>query len=324
MSTDLIRDSAERLFGRKENHRDPAKLWREAEAAGFGLALLSEAEGGVGLSTEEALEPVIIAGLHAAPVPLAETMLANWLLARSGEAPAEGAALVARQSVAPLSWGGAVSEVLVVDDGGALTRLRAEDCSWQPVSSLSGDPVARLTAHAGPAARVSTGVSSDHLEAMAALLRAAQIAGGLEGVVALSLGYAAERVQFGRSLGKFQAIQHYLARMANEAAAARAGVAMAAAAADRGNTEHLIALCAAAKIRAGEAVAPVTELAHQIHGAIGFSQEYPLHPLTRRLWLWRELDGDEALWSERLGALLMSGRKKGLWSQITEFQGGSL
>ncbi|RRH72411.1 acyl-CoA dehydrogenase family protein [Falsigemmobacter faecalis] len=324
MSTDLIRDSAERLFGPKGGSRAPAALWRETEAAGFGLALLSEAEGGFGLSTRDALEPLIIAARCAAPVPLAETMLANWLLARSGQGPSENASVVVSDLAQPVLWGPAATEVLWLDPEGHVTRLPAGVCTWTPLSSLSGEPMERLLPPPPGGIRFDPGVSAMHLRAMAALLRAAQISGALEGVVQLSVSYAAGRVQFGRALAGFQTIRHYLAQMANQAAAARAGIAMAAAAADQGDVGSFIALVAAARIRAGEAVGPVTDLAHQIHGAIGFSEDYPLHQLTRRLWLWRDLDGDEAYWSAHLGARLMAGKERGLWAQITELQGGSL
>ena len=98
-----------------------------------------------------------------------------------------------------------------------------------------------------------------------------------------------EREQFGRSISRFQAIQHYLAQMAAEVAAAgRAAQAAAAAAAGDLTDERFLLEVAAAKSRVGEAVGYVVETAHQIHGAMGYTYEHQLHHFTRRLWAWRD------------------------------------
>ena len=63
---------------------------------------------------------------------------------------------------------------------------------------------------------------------------------------------------------------------------------------------------AAAKLRTGEAASNGAAIAHQVHGAMGFTQEYPLHYATRRLWSWRDEFGNESYWAERLGAMLLA------------------
>jgi acyl-CoA dehydrogenase len=73
---------------------------------------------------------------------------------------------------------------------------------------------------------------------------------------------------------------------------------------------------AAAKVRAGAAVEVVARLARQVHGAIGFTQEYKLHHLTRRLWSWRGEAGTELHWSRVLGAALLNSGDT-LWGALT-------
>jgi acyl-CoA dehydrogenase len=126
--------------------------------------------------------------------------------------------------------------------------------------------------------------------------------------------YAGERVQFGRPLGKFQAIQMELAQMAGEVVAVAALVDAAVQALGRGESVPLAA--AAAKVRAGSAVEVVARLAHQVHGAIGFTQEHKLHHLTRRCWSWRDEAGTEVAWSRVLGAGLVAD-PDGLWPALT-------
>ena len=147
-----------------------------------------------------------------------------------------------------------------------------------------------------------------------AFARACQIAGALDAALALSIAYANERQQFGRPLGKFQAVQQSLASFACEAAAANCAAMGAAQALDRGNAEFEVA---AAKLRANRAVEMGTSVAHQVHGAIGFTEEYALAPLTRRLWQWRSEYGNDAYWSARLGSKVIAQGAERFWPELS-------
>ncbi|MBX7483441.1 acyl-CoA dehydrogenase family protein [Qipengyuania qiaonensis] len=147
-----------------------------------------------------------------------------------------------------------------------------------------------------------------------AFARTCQIAGALDAALALSVAYANERQQFGRPLGKFQAVQQSLAGFACEAAAANCAAMGAAQALDRGDAGFEIA---AAKLRANRAVEVGTTVAHQVHGAIGFTQEYALHHLTRRLWQWRSEYGNDAYWSRRLGEHVIEDGADAFWPNLT-------
>src|SRR5262249_28851215 len=131
-----------------------------------------------------------------------------------------------------------------------------------------------------------------------------QMAGALQAILARSVAYAGERVAFDRPIGKFQAIQQALARLAGEAAVAVAAAGSAADALHAGTADAARALPegASAQIRVGEAAAAGAAIAHQVHGAIGFSTEHALHRFTRRLWAWRDDFGSESAWAVRLGA----------------------
>ena len=114
------------------------------------------------------------------------------------------------------------------------------------------------------------------------MARAAQMAGGLEFLLAQSVKYVSERKQFGKPLSAFQAIQQNLALLAGHTAAAGMAAQAAFHAMEKGDAAFEIAC---AKVRVGEAAGLGAGIAHQAHGAIGFTYEHTLHFVTRREWL---------------------------------------
>ena len=150
--------------------------------------------------------------------------------------------------------------------------------------------------------------------AVGAAMRTQQIAGALTRLVEMTTQYAQERVQFGRPIGKFQAVQQNLAVLAGQAAAAVAAADIAAEAVVDGVK---ILPIAAGKARAGEAAGIAAGIAHQVHGAIGFTFEHKLHFLTRRLWSWRDEFGKDAAWSHLLGRHMAKAGADRLWAEIT-------
>jgi acyl-CoA dehydrogenase len=139
--------------------------------------------------------------------------------------------------------------------------------------------------------------------ALAAVLAAGQMAGAMAEVERLTVDYALQRQQFGREIGKFQAVQHQIAVLAEEAMASRIA-AQAAFVGPVGAVSETRA--AVAKIRAGQAATLVCSIAHAVHGAIGVSAEFVLHHHTRRLRAWRLAHGGEGWWARRLGAAALA------------------
>jgi acyl-CoA dehydrogenase len=146
-------------------------------------------------------------------------------------------------------------------------------------------------------------------------VRLQQIAGALEKILEQSVQYALDRVQFGRPIAKFQAVQHNLATLAGEVAAASAAANAAAEACAQ--PQIAMGQIAIAKVRGGEAAGTGAAIAHQVHGAMGFTYEHSLHHATRRLWSWREEFGNEAVWAARLGRMVAERGADELWPFIT-------
>lgn len=206
----ILLETASALFAR---HCSPAQV-AAAEAEGWSPALWAELERsglaaiGAEGSAAEAAAVVRVAARHAAPVPLAETVMASWILRRLGQEIPAGPLTVAVGGEAPYA---SVARGIVA--GGRLAGPEAVHPDGGR-RNLAGEPWARVASDAegaGPAPE-------------AALIRALQISGALERVLELSARYTADRVQFGRPLNQFQAVQQELALLAGEVAAAGAAV----------------------------------------------------------------------------------------------------
>lgn len=306
----LLEETAERIL--KDHTDDPAALWAALDANGLTQLWVSEANGGFGLPASDGFGLVRLAGYHAAPVALVETLLASWFLEQAGMAPLRGAVgILISGWQRDVPFGGDVAHVVKID--GHEVSVFAGNFAGQS-TGVGLDPAAPVPSDWGGQIAGGRLVEADP-PAFAALVRATQICGALDAALDLSIAFADQREQFGRSLSKFQAIQHLLSEMALECAAASAAVDAAVgrlkpdAPLDR-------LLVGTAKFRSSLAAGIVSEHAHQIHGAIGYTQEYPLARLTRRLWQWREDFGGEGYWADEIGRAALAGSGP-LWPRLT-------
>jgi acyl-CoA dehydrogenase len=153
---------------------------------------------------------------------------------------------------------------------------------------------------------------------MGAVARSQQIAGALESMLEISVRYSNERVAFEKKISKFQAVQHNLAKLAGEVAAALAAASSAADAIANATTfdDAVFLEAASAKIRCAEAAEKGAAIAHQVFGAIGFTQEHILHRYTLRALAWRDDFGNESHWAVELGKLVASRGADELWPLV--------
>jgi acyl-CoA dehydrogenase len=345
---ELFEDVAERIFSdhvtqelieSAERGEWPAALWNAVEEAGLTRALLSEEAGGAGARWSDLYPILMTAGRHAAPIPLAEALLGTWLLGRAGLEVPSG----------PLSMVPHAMEEGTITGDGLTTRLKARSLGTEREHLVFVAPAAKQACVgllkvegvileqreniareprdevklAGAANGFREGISwmpAPFGGLYGAMVRTAQMTGALEALLEMSVAYANERVQFGKPIGKFQAIQQELARLAGEVAASGMAAKAAFHAADRAwadpDFDPMFEI-AAAKIRLGDAADLAPGIAHQTHGAIGFTYEHRLHFFTRRLWSWRAEFGTAAEWADRLGPWRLSKGADGLWPWIT-------
>ena len=200
-----------------------------------------------------------------------------------------------------------VAELAEIEASGFLDLLAGEDAGGAglafdaaiPLFMALGGRLAPLEIGSAMIARAGRGEAEARYAE--AILRAAAIAGAANHLLEMTTAYANERVQFGKPIGRQQALQQQLAVMAQDCIAARLAVELAG----RGG-EWPDALRAALAKSAASAAAPrIANIAHAVHGAIGISAEYDLQLYTRRLHRWRVERGSEGLHNRMIGAALL-------------------
>ncbi|KJS06218.1 MAG: hypothetical protein VR73_10325 [Gammaproteobacteria bacterium BRH_c0] len=348
----MLADSADKCFAdlcskdtvnAAEAGQWPTQLWDTLTDLGFLSALVPEQAGGLGLHPADILPTVRIAGRYAAPVPYGETIIAGWLLGRVG-LPVPQAPLafgpVDRNSTLTLSptaqgwllngrlrqipWGNSVERIAVLcetADGLRVASIDPKNATQSVTTNLAGEPRVALdftdTIIAGTDVKPAPAdIQANTLYLYGALLRSLQMAGALITARDLAVQYTSERIAFGKPLNRLQAVQQNLAVLAGQTAAANVAVDMALDALAQGSPDTDIAI-AMAKIRTNAAAEIAARLAHQSHGAIGFSHEHPLHHATRRLWSWRDEFGNEAYWAERVGQRVIDAGSEEFWPLMT-------
>ncbi|MGO8908390.1 MAG: acyl-CoA dehydrogenase family protein [Bradyrhizobium sp.] len=345
----IVADTAERIFADLADaqtiNRDnkggwKTPLWQALTEAGLPLSWVPEACGGSGASLAEGFSVLSAAGRFAIGVPLAETMLAGWLLSQAKIASPDGAMTVApsgprdrinvgadgtlsgRARGIPFASDTRHIAVLAHGTGGlSIALVDAPACRIEAGLNLGGDGSDTVTfSNVAPAAIAPApkGFDQTSLLLMGAVARSLQIAGSLESMLDISVRYSNERVAFEKKISKFQAVQHNLAKLAGESAAAIAAATSAADTFANGAPSDDAAFleAAAAKIRCSEAAEKGAAIAHQVHGAIGFTIEHILHRYSLRALAWRDDFGSESYWAVELGKRVAARGADELWPLV--------
>lgn len=329
-----VADLANSVFGDKVGHdlvlaaenspllRDLWDLLAGLDLTGIGIP---ESAGGSGGTLADVVALLEAAGRHAVPLPLLEHHLALWLVTGSGGrvagrapwtvAPPQASLAVAGTTVTgtlrDVAWGAAADRVVALVETGAHASVvvldPADATSIQPGRDLAGQPRDVLTFSDATAEVFRSAISADQLAQRGAVLRAAQMAGAMAAVYDLTQAYTAQRVQFGRPIGKFQSVRTHLVFLAQMAVMTQVSVERAAASLESGRDASFAAY--AAKLLANQNAAVSIKSGHQAHGAIGMTREYALQDLTRRLNAWRGEWGTEQALADRIGGAVAAARR---------------
>lgn len=348
-SDNIVVETAEKIFAdladpqtinNDKKNSWQAPLWQALSEAGLPLSWVPDDLGGSGASLADGFALLNAAGRFAVAIPLAETMLAGWLLAQAKIASPEGEMTVLPASpkdritidadgllsgrARGVPFAKAAKRFAVLAHGKDGVSIALIDASKGRIESglnvgydhsdtVTLDKVQPVTIKAAP-----KGVDQTTLMLMGGVARSLQIAGALESMLDISVRYSNERVAFEKKISKFQAVQHNLARLAGESAAALAAATSAADAIANANSfnDEVYLEAASAKIRCAEAAEKGGGIAHQVHGAIGFTIEHILHRYSLRALAWRDDFGSESHWAVELGKLVARRGADELWPLV--------
>jgi acyl-CoA dehydrogenase len=307
---ELLVETVDRLFAEHSTperiHAAEGSLDRGVFTAASELGLLAigvdESLGGSGGSLYDAAAVMVASGYHAVAAPVADVLAAALIGAFHSMEPQEGVTVAVAGRRVP--WLPAADRVIWAAGSSVVESLTTTGGG----KNYAGEPFAYLDGKQPLAFADET----------MALTRSLQIAGALQRVSELCVQYAMEREQFGKPIGKQQILQHYLAQMAGDAATALAAAENAVDVwSTAGPGPQFARAVSAAKAVSGRMVAVTNKNAHQLHGAIGYTDEHRLQFWTRRLWAWRDDFGTENEWAARLGRSLVDDGGHALWGFVT-------
>ena len=330
---EFFRETADRIFSDTVGTAEimaatkrgiPHRMFAALSENGILSMLAPESAGGIGASLAEAMTIMRSAGEAAAPGPLLETLLANGLLGLAGQELGQGPITLAllpdglADETAPslhvAPWASHVDAILMVapsQDGSRIAMIPTSQLRITHGTDAADEPSDLFGYEADVSTNwLSIDIPFAQILRQAAILRGGQMLGAMEWAFRRSVDYAMERKQFGKEIGKFQVVQQMLAELADHVLAA---TMLLEAAAEEGSDM----MTAAARSRLADASDCTISVAHQVHGAIGFSLEYSLNHRTRRLMAWRDTYGSVPFWRRSVGLALVGHDRETLWHGLT-------
>ncbi|MBV1796091.1 acyl-CoA dehydrogenase family protein [Siccirubricoccus sp. G192] len=308
---------------------DPGLVRQMGEMGWIGLRV-PEAQGGAGLGMGEMCALAEEMGAALVPEPLIPCALSAGLLAALGGA-GPLAHLLAGEMVVLTAWqeradtlevpgnpdaprkflpmaAGADMFLLPVREGGriALYEQLAARADVTIERTQDGGNLGTLRPNPGDAKRLADDVGEALAQALdeAALVTGAYLLGGMERAFAMTLDYLRTRSQFGKIIGTFQALQHRAADLKMQIALTRASIEAAAATLDAGATgDARRAAVSRAKARAAEASMLVTRQCIQLHGGIGYTDDYDVGLYLRKAMVLANQYGSATLHRRRFMAV---------------------
>jgi acyl-CoA dehydrogenase len=316
-------------------------LWTTLSEAGLTLLTAPVSAGGSGAGIAEAAVVLSAAAEYAAPLPIAENdLLAAWLLdvarldvptgpltsglCELSTSPGNAGQVHVVGTLERVPWARNCEVAVVLgstESGAVVLVLPLDRCTIVEGHNLAHEPrdAVHFDLELPQETVVPVGDDLAHEWLLrGALARSAQTCGAMETALAMTIDHATQRTQFGRPLGRFQAVQHLVTDAAGEVSAARAAceVAIRTAVRDGIASPSGELAVAIAKSQASRAAEVVSRGAHQVHGAIGFTLDHKLRHFTLRMLAWRDEFDSAQDWERRVGDIALTAGED-LWSLVS-------
>lgn len=335
----ILSDSCDKdLLEKSERNGVPDSLLKALEEFGVFLIGIDEDEGGSGFEKKNGLDLAIIAGKYALPLPFTAMLLSNWVAYRE-KLDSKGTV-----SCGPLNQrikigsgnevvNGTIENmygyikgndilVLATNEQGEdyLVLLDTSQVDFKVKHNLAGEPVYSFTLinHSPTLVKSIESCVVRYYFGLQLLLNLAVATGALEKIFELTTEHANTRVQFGKQIGSFQMNKNNISIMAESVKQAQVMTLNCIAAIkdekldNQGYFELMVA-----QLKVCESITTATPIAHQIHAAMGYTQEHILHYYTRKLWSLREEYKSETYWSNEISRFVLE-QEKSLWELVTQ------
>jgi alkylation response protein AidB-like acyl-CoA dehydrogenase len=305
-----------------ETGHDPA-LWRALANLGVVGLTIAEAHGGAGLGAIELELVMEEAGAALLPAPLLSTVMAAALLAEGDNERLT--TIAAGEEIAAVACGGrydwtghgdvslsggrvtgtarfvsdaAIADTILVALDEGVFAVAASESRVAPLPTFDRTRQLADVAFDAPARQIADASAIAPSLDLGIVALAGEQAGGARRILEKTVAYAAERHQFGRAIGSFQAIKHMAADLLleSESAISAARDAARQLAEDSPTRDAALALAAFACADAFDRCA--TD-AIQMHGGIAFTWDHPAHLYLRRARSGAQLFGGSTLWRDR-------------------------
>jgi alkylation response protein AidB-like acyl-CoA dehydrogenase len=317
-----------------------AALWSKMAEQGFTGIIFPEEYGGVGLGKVEFILLMEEAGRALLPGPFFSTVALAGAVLDAVATPDQKKKYLApicrgaeRSTVAMLeagaSWDPADAQIAVVN--GKLTgeKLFVPDAAVADlmivvarnsvfvvdaksaglrIAPMSGMDLTRklysVQFHNTPAEKLGNGAGFAKALEVATAALVAEMVGGMQRTLEITVEYAKTRKQFGKPIGMFQAVQHQCADMYLETESSRSAAYYAAWTLEENAPDAAVAV-SIAKMYASDACRTVGNRGIQIHGGMGFTWENDLHRYYRRAKASETALGDATFHRERIARLVI-------------------
>jgi alkylation response protein AidB-like acyl-CoA dehydrogenase len=298
-----------------EKNAESLGIWSASESSGFLDILVPDAAGGAGLGWQDAWGVLFAVGRHAVPFPVAQTLFGRACLAHCQiETPSTPLALAGVIDhkldgvlSARLVQGALLASHVLLQDEQTVYLLPVAHAECEPVGG-TGSFDAHLTWRGEVIAQSIIGtLPRDTVAHGLALGLAVLIAGACDRVLEMTLTYANDRVQFGKPIGRLQAVQQQITEMAERVYGVRMATQLGCQSLPAFAWQAQPNSVALAKSQASAAAVRIASVAHAVHGAIGVTQEYDLQLYTRRMYEWNRAGGGAKYWATRLGRAAFNG-----------------
>ena len=305
-------------------------LWNDLEEQGLTKVAVKDKFNGSDLLFSFIIPIIQMSNNVGTPLPFSETILCNYLLSESNIKPPNGMVTFATSSknvkiannqisgellsVPYLNLTDMIILISEINNINHIILLKNSNGNMKARKNFLAEPRFDLKINNCQIIDLQPLNPKLNFHNLGALVRSAQMIGSMEKILDLSINYCSQRKQFGRTLSKFQAIQHHISEMAVELSASSAALSSVGYLDDSDKNVQDIAIL---KIRAGIAAGKMIAISHQVHGAIGFTQEYELAYFTRNLNSWRNDFGNETFWQNLIGRNFLEKNNQKLWEYLT-------